>query len=259
MDKHLQAILETLKSIQANNISYRQQLQNLETVNASKEQTEFLNDFRHVVLPPYQHNEIELIPNWDVPYGEREPYQEVKAHLISQNSKRISSSSKSVDDYRIENKGALSINLLSLDKKYHDIREKYNYNNNSNMPPAEQERIEKEIEEIKYLVEITLTYYQESFTYYYNYLETYNKTFSKNLNLWLSLIKFCSWLIKGEKELKAYEKTPQGFKEQEGALKELILNWFKTSQVGDYWETYLCSPLSEFQINYLQTYVELKN
>jgi hypothetical protein len=112
-----------------------------------------------VVLPPYQHTEIEPIPNWDVPYGEREPYQEVKAHLISQNSKRISSSSKSVDDYRIENKGALSIDPLSLDKKYHDVREAYNLNAEEGVLAAEQKRIEKEIKEVKYLVEITLTTY----------------------------------------------------------------------------------------------------
>lgn len=254
MDRNLQTILETLKQIQASNISYRQQQQELENSKASRERTEFLNDFRHVVLPPYQHNEIEPIPNWDVPYGEREPYQEVKAHLISQNSKRISSSSKSVDDYRIENKGALSIDPLSLDKKYHDVREAYDLIKEEIVPAAEQ--IEKEIKEVKYLVEITLTTYQESFSYYYNWLLDLYK--DENFVLWLSLIKFCSWLIKGKKELKAFELVSNNFKEAEGALSQLILNWFKTSQIGDYWKGYLCSPLSEFQLNWLKTYVELK-
>lgn len=256
MDRNLQAILEALRQIQASNISYRQQQQELENSKASRERTEFLNDFHHVVLPPYQHNEIEPIPDWDVPYGEREPYQEVKAHLISQNSKRISSSSKSVDDYRIENKGALSIDPLSLDKKYHDVREAYNLNEKEDVLAAEQERIEKEIKEVKYLVEITLTTYQESFSYYYNWLVDLYK--NENFALWLSLIKFCSWLIKGEREPKAFELVSSEFRKTEGALRELILNWFKTSQIGDYWEGYLCSPLSEFQLNWLKTYVELK-
>lgn len=254
MDRNLQTILETLKQIQASNISYRQKQQELENSKASRERTEFLNDFRHVVLPPYQHTEIEPIPDWDVPYGEREPYQEVKAHLISQNSKRISSSSKSVDDYRIENKGALSIDPLSLDKKYHDVREAYDLIKEEIVPAAKQ--IEKEIKEVKYLVEITLTTYQESFNYYYNWLLELYK--DENFALWLSLIKFCSWLIKGERELKAFELVSSEFRETKEPLCELILNWFKTSQIGDYWKGYLCSPLSEFQLNWLKTYVELK-
>lgn len=254
MDRNLQTILEALKQVQASNISYRQKQQELENSKASRERTEFLNDFRHVVLPPYQHNEIEPIPDWDVPYGEREPYQEVKAHLISQNSKRISSSSKSVDDYKIEDKGALSIDPLSLDKKYHDVRESYNLIKEEIVPAAEQ--IEKEIKEVKYLIEITLTTYQESFSYYYNWLLDLYK--DENFVLWLSLIKFCSWLIKGEKELKAFVLVSNEFREEKGALCELILNWFKTSQIGDYWKGYLCSPLSEFQLNWLKTYVELK-
>lgn len=254
MDRNLQTILEALRQVQTSNISYKQKQQELENSKASRERTEFLNDFRHVVLPPYQHNEIEPIPDWDVPYGEREPYQEVKAHLISQNSKRISSSSKSVDDYRIENKGALSIDPLSLDKKYHDVRESYNLNKEEIVPAAEQ--IEKEIKEVKYLVEIMLTTYQESFSYYYNWLLDLYK--DENFALWLSLIKFCSWLIKGERELKAFVLVSNEFKEEEGPLCELILNWFKTSQIGDYWKGYLCSSLSEFQLNWLKTYVELK-
>ena len=83
---------------------------------------EELNNFHHEILPQISYP-IEPIPDWDVPYGEREPYQVVKAHLISQNSNRISSSSKNVDDYKIENKGALSINPQSLDKVKKDLKE----------------------------------------------------------------------------------------------------------------------------------------
>lgn len=253
MDHRLQSILDTLNAIRRQNLAYR--LNSNKNVPKSKEEVEFYNDFRHVILPPYQHNEIEPIPNWNVSYGEREPYQEVKAHLISQNSNRISSSSKSVDDYRIENKGALSIDPLSLDKKYHDVREAYDLNKKENVPAAEQERIEKEIKEVKELVEIVLTSFQSSFSYYYQCLLNYYK---EPMALWLTLIKFCSWIIRGDRELRAFELENGNFKELNGAIKQMTLNWFGKERVGDYWEGFVCSPLSEFQIGYLQTYVELK-
>lgn len=50
-------------------------------------------------------NDIEPILVPKIPYGGREPYQEVKAHLISPYSCRISASSRSVDDNRISQRG----------------------------------------------------------------------------------------------------------------------------------------------------------
>lgn len=83
---------------------------------------EELNNFHHEILPiTYS---IEPIPDWNVPYGERELYQEVKAHLISQNSNRISASSKSVNDYRLQNGRENSIDPKSLDKVRKDLKEK---------------------------------------------------------------------------------------------------------------------------------------
>lgn len=50
-------------------------------------------------------NDIEPILVPKIPYGSREPYQEVKAHLISPYSCRISAASRSVDDNRISQRG----------------------------------------------------------------------------------------------------------------------------------------------------------
>lgn len=50
------------------------------------------NDIEPIILPP-------------VGYGEREPYQEVKAHLISPYSRRISAASRSVCDNWISQRG----------------------------------------------------------------------------------------------------------------------------------------------------------
>ena len=74
---------------------------------------EFLNDFNDTnnlqiikeAIDTMAFNEIEPIIVPDVGFGEREPYQEVKAHLISPFSNRISAASRSVCDNWISQRG----------------------------------------------------------------------------------------------------------------------------------------------------------
>lgn len=50
-------------------------------------------------------NDIEPIPNIKIPYGAKEPFQEVKAHLISPYSCRTSAESRSWEDNQISDRG----------------------------------------------------------------------------------------------------------------------------------------------------------
>ena len=74
-------------------------------------------------------NEIQPIPDWhNEYYGEREPFQEAKAHLISPYSCRVSAASRHVDDNRISDRGKTPIiDSSGPDKVSHRIRDYYNY------------------------------------------------------------------------------------------------------------------------------------
>lgn len=67
---------------------------NRDLIQIAKEAKETMafNDIEPIIVPP-------------IPYGEREPYQEVKAHLISPFSKRVSAASRSVCDNWISQRG----------------------------------------------------------------------------------------------------------------------------------------------------------
>lgn len=74
-------------------------------------------------------NDIEPIPDWHNQwYGEREPFQEVKAHLISPYSCRISAASRSVDDNTIADRGRTPVvDSRCVDRVSHRVRDNYNY------------------------------------------------------------------------------------------------------------------------------------
>ncbi len=79
-------------------------------------------------------NEVEPIPKGRVPYGEREPFQEVKAHLISPYSERRSASSRSWEDNEISDRGTTPlVDSSGPDRVSHQIsvvRELTDYSRN---------------------------------------------------------------------------------------------------------------------------------
>lgn len=206
MDHRLNAILKYLVNQQAKLNIYLNEQNKTQISNEIDyiKYLEELNNFHKYQLNPIERIGIEPIINpRNKPYGAREPYQAPKSHIISQNSNNRSSSSKHVDDYRIENKGAKSIPRESLDKVYHDVREAYNIN-------KEEEEINNNKFEIteEDLKEV-LKEFQEGYWERYRELELYRIPLEIGLKWYLNeiIIKYYNNKYSSRKNLNYFHYT----------------------------------------------------
>ncbi len=152
MDRRLHSILQLLNE-QSKKLS--QEIINQNHINLNTENQrqliEYLNNFHPNKFDYYQNLKLsgikDPISNQKSGYGEREDRQEVKAHLISVVSNRISSSSRSTEDNKLMGYNELSIPLNRIDRKFHDIKS-YSYTTSATTEKQQQETINKEIENL---------------------------------------------------------------------------------------------------------------